>query len=384
MGLLEYCKTDRQREIIKLYEKGMGYTKIAQVLGVSRYTIRGAIRSVKKNAEAQGFSPEHGWHRTVPSTFHVKRRSGFYDADGNLIREWVIAESDKEQRMHAALEAFRLGLADELQGLSKPIAPPSETDTGRLAAYMIGDHHLGMVSWSPETLDDAYDIRISQDLLINAVDKLVTVAGNAEVGVLLNCGDLLHANGLDNTTGAGTRLDVDTRQGKVIRAVGSLFQTLITRMLEKHQQVWIINVRGNHDPDASLWLNEMLSMYYSNNKRVQVFDNFSKWIHFTWGENLVVTHHGDKIRPQQLYENITRNYAEEWHRKHRFCWIGHIHHKQAQEIGGMTIESWNVLAPTDAWHAGAGYGASRSMSCVILDKELGEHSRFKVGIDALR
>lgn len=383
MGLLEYCNTERQRRVIEMHEQGMGYTNISKELDCSRWTVRDIVKTIKAKAAIQGYSPKHDMQHTVPDTFKVRGVSTYYNDEGKPVGQWVKSIADKEAMLQAALEHFKQGLTDDLKGLSNPIDVPKEVDTGRLAAYMIGDHHLGMVSWSPETLDDAYDIRISQDLLLRAVDKLVSVAGSAEVGVLLNCGDLLHANGLDNTTGAGTRLDVDTRQGKVIRAVGSLFKMLITRMLEKHKQVWIINVRGNHDPDASLWLNEMLSMYYDNNDRVCVFDNFSKWIHFTWGENLVVTHHGDRIKPQQLYENITRNYADEWHRKHRFCWIGHIHHKQAQEIGGMTIESWNVLAPNDAWHAGAGYGASRSMSCVILDKQFGEHSRFKVGIDAL-
>ena len=85
-------------------------------------------------------------------------------------------------------------------------------------------------------------------------------------------------------------------QGKTIRAAGNLFQIIVTRMLQQYDEVWLINARGNHDPDASLWLNEMLRMYYDKEKRVKVFDNFNKFIHFEWGNNFVVTHHGDKIR----------------------------------------------------------------------------------------
>jgi hypothetical protein len=76
--------------------------------------------------------------------------------------------------------------------------------------------------------------------------------------------------------------------------------------------------------------------------------------------------------------------AKEWgESKHRFAWTGHIHHKQAHEIGGLHHESWNVLAPPDAWHAASGYGSSRSMTAVLLHKVFGEHSRFKVGAEAL-
>ena len=386
MSLLEYCTTDRQRQVITLYDQGLGYKKIASVMGINKDTVRDHVKVVKKNAAKQGYSPDHDYTRPVPEGFHVKGVSSYYGEDGKLVGQWVKSQSDKEAMLEAALEAFKAGLRDDLEGLAKPIDPPTETADDKLAAYLIGDHHLGMVAWSPETNDEPYDVKISQELLIKAVDKLVSIAGNAEIGVLLNCGDLLHANNLKNQTGSQTHtLDIDTRQGKVIRVVGSLFQALITRMLEKHKEVWVINVRGNHDPDASLWLNEMLRMYYADVDRVKVFENFSKWIHFQWGNNLVVTHHGDKIKPQQLYENVTRNYAKEWgETKHRHIWVGHIHHKQAQEIGGCTIESWNVLPPLDSFHSERGYGASRSMSCVILDKEFGEHSRFKVGIDALR
>jgi alpha-L-fucosidase len=100
--------------------------------------------------------------------------------------------------------------------------------------------------------------------------------------------------------------------GKAIRAVGQMYKRLVTRMLEAHSEVWVINVRGNHDPDASLWLNEMVKMYYEHEPRVIVFDNYNKFLHFVWGKNLVALHHGDKINVQRLYEKITSSLAQEW------------------------------------------------------------------------
>jgi hypothetical protein len=137
-------------------------------------------------------------------------------------------------------------------------------------------------------------------------------------------------------------------------------------------------------PDASLWLNEMVKMYYENEPRVIVFDNYNKFLHFVWGKNLVALHHGDKINVQRLYEKITSSLAKEWgDSRYRFAWTGHIHHKQAHEVGGLHHESWNVLPPNDSYHSEHLYGSSRSMTTVLLHKEFGEHSRFKVGIDQL-
>jgi hypothetical protein len=128
----------------------------------------------------------------------------------------------------------------------------------------------------------------------------------------------------------------------------------------------------------------MMRLYFHNEPRVKVFDNFSKWIHFEWGKTLVVMHHGDRVKTQALYEAVTRDYAEEWGRtKHRYLYHGHIHHRTVTELGGLHLESFGVLCPPDSFHSASGYGSARSMSCVILDKNYGEHSRFKVGIDSL-
>jgi len=385
MSLLKYCTTDRQRTVIEMHELGMGYTNIAKELNCSKWTIRDVVKTVQGRAELQGYSPQHDMRHTVPDTFKVRGVSTYYNDEGKPVGQWVKSIADKEAMLEAALEAFKAGFLEEIDGLYKPIeAPQAAKNSDRLSAYLIGDHHLNALCWSPETGGDDWDTNIAQDVLIKAVDKLVSAAGESQVGALINLGDFLHANSSDNKTAKGTPVDVDGRLGRVIRVVGNLFRVLITRMLETHKEVWLINVRGNHDPDASLWLNEMMRLYFASEPRVKVFDNFSKWTHFEWGETLVVMHHGDRIKTQGLYEAVTRDYAEQWGRtKYRYLYHGHIHHRTVTELGGLHLESFGVLCPPDAYHSASGYGSARSMSCVILDKNYGEHSRFKVGIEAL-
>ena len=385
MSLLQYCTTDRQRTIIEMHERGMGYTTIANELNCSKWSVRDVVKLVQGRAELQGYSPQHDMRHTVPETFKVRGISTYYNDEGKPVGQWVKSIADKEAMLEAALEAFKAGFLEEIDGLYKPIeAPQAAKNSDRLSCYLVGDHHLNALCWSPETGGDDWDTNIAQDVLIKAVDKLVSAAGESEVGALINLGDFLHANSSDNKTAKGTPVDVDGRLGRVIRVVGNLFRVLITRMLETHKEVWLINVRGNHDPDASLWLNEMMRLYFASEPRVKVFDNFSKWTHFEWGETLVVMHHGDRIKTQGLYEAVTRDYAEQWGRtKYRYLYHGHIHHRTVTELGGLHLESFGVLCPPDAYHSASGYGSARSMSCVILDKNYGEHSRFKVGIEAL-
>jgi hypothetical protein len=382
---LPFCQSERQREIVQLRAQGMSAEKVSESIGIARRTILATCARVKANAAKQGYSPDHDMIHTVPDGFTVSGTSTLYK-DGALLMQWVKSKNDTVAMFEEALEHFKEGLIEDVHGKARPIEKPNnDKDPNLLASYLIGDHHLGMVAWTPETGDDNYDISISTKLLFNAVDTLSQMSSHADIGVLINLGDMMHANNLKNQTGSQTHtLDVDGRMGKSIRAVGQMYKRLVTRMLEAHSEVWVINVRGNHDPDASLWLNEMVKMYYEHEPRVKVFDNYNKFLHFKWGYNLVALHHGDKINVQRLYEKITSSLAKEWgESKYRFAWTGHIHHKQAHEIGGLHHESWNVLPPTDSYHSEHLYGSSRSMTTVLLHKEFGEHSRFKVGIDQL-
>jgi UDP-2,3-diacylglucosamine pyrophosphatase LpxH len=383
--LLKFCDTDRQRLVVGLRRDGLTAKKVAERVGIAERNVMGMCKRLKDKAAKQGYSPEHDMHHTVPRGFSVKGVSTYYNDEGQPVGQWVKSQADTQALFEQALEDFKQGLVEDIKGKAKPVEKPTDRKDKNLAAcYLVGDHHLGMRSWNKETGQDDYDIDISCKLLFNAVDTLTHASSHAHTGILVNLGDFFHANNIKNETGSGTPLDVDGRAGMVIEAAGRLYKRLITRMLESHKEVWIINVRGNHDPDAALWLNAMIKMYYENEKRVKVFDNYNKFINFTWGENLVVMHHGDKINVQRIYETITRVLAKEWgESKHRFAWTGHIHHKQAHEIGGLQHESWNVLPPPDAWHAASGYGSSRSMTAVLLHKTFGEHSRFKVGAEEL-
>ncbi|TNF08539.1 MAG: hypothetical protein EP323_01265 [Gammaproteobacteria bacterium] len=270
----------------------------------------------------------------------------------------------------------------ELSGLNEPTKAPKDADADLMSCYLIGDHHFGMYAWSEETGGDDYDTDISSELLMQTTRRLVDRSPNAETGVLINVGDFLHANDTTSQTPSSKHaLDTDGRMGRVGRLAGLLLKALIHRMLKKHKKVVVINARGNHDPDASMWLNEVVRAYFHNEPRVEVKDNFSKFVWFDFGQNLIVVHHGDKIRRSQMYEAVTRNLSEQWGKcKHRFGWTGHIHHKDAEEVGGMMFESWGVLAPPDAWHAASGYVAERSMTCVVLHKERGEEIRYKVKV----
>lgn len=380
--LKEFC-TDRQLEIVEAVIKNKTKQGAAEALGLSRSTVRNAIKGVEKKAAANGVAPNRDVNHRTMEGFNTKFVTSRFDGEGNLQGQYVRQEREKFD-LEAMLEDFRDGLKDELKGLHKPIPKPADTVDKLMNCYMIGDHHLGMYAWSKQTGEDSYDTDIGVNILESAIDSLVARSPDSRHGLLVNLGDFFHSNNIKSETGSGTPLDSDGRYGRTVRMGINLVKRLIVRLLQKHEVVTVLNVRGNHDPDAALWLNEALKMYFADDPRVTIPDNYDKFTHLEFGNSLIVTHHGDKINPQRIYESVTRKLAVEWGRsKYRFGWLGHLHHKEAKEIGGMMFEQWNVLAAPDAWHSGSGFGSSRSMTCVVLSEEYGEDSRVIINPDRI-
>jgi len=381
---LDFCNTENQTEIIKMRISGMSNVEIGAELGRDPKRISEIVQKVHRRAAASGIAPDQNLNREVAPGFTTKRVSTAYNMDNEIVLQWHIQEPER-QKIEELVDQFVEGFKDEVTGIHTPIDPPRSVDDDLMVAYLIGDHHLGMLAHHSETMGDDYDVKISQNLLENAIDRLVGSAPSGEVGVLVNLGDFMHINdSTSSTPNSKNLLDSDGRYSKTIRAASNVIKRTVLRMLEKHNQVWLVNVRGNHDPDAALWLNEVMRLYFEDDPRVKVFDNASKFIWWQWGKNLVVTHHGDRIKMSNLHGSIVSNLRQEWGESdHTFVWTGHIHHKNQEEYGGALFESWNILAPADAWHSGSGYASSRSMACVILHKLYGEQGRLKANIQEL-
>tara|TARA_R110002153_G_scaffold173389_1_gene326120 strand:+ start:43 stop:441 length:399 start_codon:yes stop_codon:yes gene_type:complete len=131
-------------------------------------------------------------------------------------------------------------------------------------------------------------------------------------------------------------------------------------------------------------MNIMLQAFYEQEPRVEVLENAHKFQSLVYGNQLILTHHGDRMKPQRGLEFAVRSLYREWGQcEHKHLLMGHIHHHTAVEIGGMLCETFQALPAGDAWHSDSGYGAKRSMSAIVYDKEHGEIQRHKVGIGQL-
>ena len=381
--LLRFARNDRQVEVIQAVIDHGSNNKAAKVLGCGRRTVDTMLKRLEAKAASKAVAPHKSVNRETMEGFEAKRVSTAYKEDGTVALQWVIQEPEKRS-MKQKLDAMLEGMQDDLTGFKDPVKAPKKVNSDYLAMYMMGDHHFGMLADGETKMagDDAnWDVKIATSILLDSTNRLASRVGDAEIGVLLNVGDFFHADSSFNTTTKGTPVDVDTRIAKTFKLAGRLFQTLINKMLETHKKVVVINVRGNHDSDMACHLSSCIELLYAKEKRVDVLQNYSKFIHYQWHNNLFVFHHGDRMKHEQILQAVIRNLDDEWSQsKNRYCHLGHIHHHTARELGSMHFEHWGSLTATDSWHSSEGYGAERSMTAVVYHKDTGEDSRVKIKV----
>jgi hypothetical protein len=305
--------------------------------------------------------------------FRAKAYSTLKDGEGNVKLVWEKTERDNSRSM---LQSAILELAEPIKGLARPVKAPKAGFCDSLSAYLIGDAHFGMYAWGEETGAD-FDTSIASRDLRAAIDHLVDTAPDSEYAVLVDVGDFLHADNRSNVTpGSGNLLDVDTRFRRVCSMAVDAIRYCVGRMLQKHQFVKLIIAQGNHNPDSAGWMAICLSMYYEREPRVEVDMTPGKFHYFDFGQALIGVTHGDRLKIADLPSIMAADRPEMWGKaKHRYWWTGHIHHTKHQEYRGCTVEAFNTLAASDAWHSASGYRSMRQMQRIDIDRNHGIYSR---------
>jgi hypothetical protein len=375
--------TVRELEILEALDTHGSQRKAAKALGVAKSSIDGALARLNARAAIQGYSPAHDMTKTVPDGFKVKGVSTYYDEEGKPRGQWVKSSAD-ESRREEMLREFAASLADGVKGLAPFVpAPATEQRDDLLCVIPIGDPHFGLKVWSQEGGGN-FDLEIAERLTCSALDRLAASAPPAHTAILLNLGDHFHADSQNNTTTAGTTVDVDGRWAKIQQVGLRAMLHCINRLLERHQKVVVRINRGNHDKHASYALSLMISCYFHGNPRVEVDLSPAAVWYFEFGTVLLGSTHGDTIKGDKLVAVMAADRPEQWGRtKHRYWFVGHIHHSDIKEYPGGIVEYMRTLAPGDAWHHGQGYRSGRDMRLVVFHREHGEVERHRCDVGML-
>ena len=371
--------TETQKRYIDAVNEHGSERKAAKALGVARGSINGALLACRKNAAIRGYSPEFGMTRPSAPGFAVKGTSTYYGEDGSIKGQWVKTKRNEEEAAEVLREFVR-----ELCQDVKPLPPlktsPPHGDADLLACYVLGDPHFGMRAWAPEAGED-FDLDIADRVTRGAVDRLVISAPSAATALLLNLGDMFHADNQKNQTQSGHQLDVDGRYRKVQRVGLMAMVHAVRRLLEKHARVIVRINSGNHDDISSSALALMLDCYFHMEPRVEIEVSPAEFWFLEFGNVLIGSTHGDSAKGPDLPSIMATDKPEAWGRtRHRHWMVGHVHHTDKKEYRGVVVEYFRTLAARDAWHAGQGYRAGRDMQLIVMHREHGEIERHRCDV----
>ena len=373
--------TARQKEVWEAVQQYGSNRKAAEALGLDSSTVDDHVRLVKRKLAREGQAPGHFQSGVAPG-YLMGKVTVQRNKDGEVERTWE-RQSPEQGQQQELLQQFAQALADGVKGLAPVTAPPAHADDDLLAVVPMGDPHFGMYAWAADAGAD-FDLNIAERLTCSAIDRLVASGPSASTALLLNLGDMFHADNQKNVTNSGHQLDVDGRWAKVQKVGLMAMIHCIRRLLEKYQKVVVRINKGNHDGHSSYALSLMLSCYFHNEPRVEVDLSPAVAWYFRFGKVLIGSTHGDTIKGKDMLAVMAADKPEEWGAtKHRHWYVGHVHHHDSKEYHGGTVEYFRTLASRDAWHQGQGYRAGRDMCMIVHHREHGEIERHRCDVGML-
>lgn len=246
------------------------------------------------------------------------------------------------------------------------------------------DLHIGKLAWGAETGED-YDSKIATDRLEAAIEQILSLTKNFPIKeVLFVIGqDLLHTDGLLQTTANGTRQDFDSRHQRMFGLAWRAMQAAIDR-LRLIAPVAVKVIPGNHDQDSAFKIGEVLWALYSKDEQVTIDNAPTLRKYHRFGNTLLGFTHGCYEKHDKLPLIMATEAKEEWSETNFHEWhVGHYHIKRETRYtagdthNGVGVTILPSLSGTDAWHSQMGYvkGPKAAQAFVFCPK-YGEVARI--------
>lgn len=372
-GIARSTFKDRLR---RAAERGLlGYKPVLPGFRVSQTTTEfDAAGNV--TAEHVQQKPELGAAFEMPAGHVVKGVSALTDPDGRVIHQWIKTRTGTEAVVEALKAAF-----DQYKGRARLVPMPRRVDAKLLSVYPIADQHNGLLAWGRET-GESYDLSIGCARLRASMGRLVAQSPSSREALIVNLGDWQHTDDQRNMTPHGHNiLDVDSRYFKILTTGVRLMCDCIELALQRHANVRVVNIPGNHDPHASIALTVALDAFYSRNPRVTIEQEPCDVWFRRFGATLIGATHGHNMKPDAMAMSMAVRRRKDWgETKYHWFLFGHIHHETMKEVGDVRCESFQTLAAKDAHAVKSGYNAGQSLVSVTLHRETGEIGRHRVNI----
>ena len=281
------------------------------------------------------------------------------------------------------LKQIKEQLIEDLRNLSPNVLKikrkrPDDRKDLHLLEISAFDLHIGKIGIK----GDEYNFDIAEERLFSAIEHLLYRAQGYYIDKILFIvgNDLLNSDGdwpIPSTTRGtpqfNTNYHIDmyrTARRLMIKAIDKL---------SKIADIHIMVVPGNHDRESVMHLGDCLQLYYENNENIKVDNNDCLMKAIPYGNNLIVSDHGDGPKTNDLPGIISQRFKNMWSdvdfvEVHR----GHYHTNKAtklqaiEELNGITVRNLSSMSATDYWHDAKGFiGNIKKAQAFIYSRQNG-------------
>jgi len=339
------------------------------------------VRKLRKRIQVSGMSPD--------STFDK------VGLDNNIPHDyrygWVKSETASVFFAKEKTKESYLDIAEQIKSdikkhsfSYKPIKRLKSKVEGNLLIIDPADVHIGKLSTVSET-GESYDVMEAVDRTVSGVLEILDKAKpfNIDKIWLIIGNDILHIDTLHNTTTRGTKQDTDGLWHENFKVARMLYVKLIEELM-LHADVHVIFNPSNHDYMSGYFLADSIESWFNKCKNVTFDTSIKHRKYAVYGENLIMTSHGDEAKESDYAYLMPNECPKEWYEtKHRYVYLHHIHHKRnikylsGKDFNGITIEYLRSPSGTDAWHYRNGYClAPKAVEGFIHSKTGGQIARI--------
>ena len=254
----------------------------------------------------------------------------------------------------------------------------TKTNNPHLLVVDSADVHIGKLASSFETGEE-YNSQIAVQRVHDGIEGILTKSSGFHVDkILLIIGnDILHIDTPKRQTTSGTPQDTDGMWYENFLTAKKLYVEVIEKLMN-FADVHVTFNPSNHDYTNGFFLADVIKSWFRKSKNVTFDTSISHRKYFQYGQNLIGTTHGDGAKVNDLPLLMAVEAKDEWgSSKHRYVYTHHVHHKNAKDYAGVTVESLRSPSSADSWHHRNGYQHNpKAVEGFLHHPELGQVARL--------
>lgn len=360
--------TEKQTQALVLKKEGYTQMQTAEAMGISRW----AVRNLLDRAGDQGGDIDQATQE-VMDHFGLDRPPDRFWAKDRKFSALVVPKKQADQDFIESLQVAFLNI---------PAAPviqaPEITNDQLMTVYPLFDVHLDLLA-AASISGETTNIEIATERLKKNLATVMANSPNSKKGVIINGGDFSHTDDDQNVTPKHKHpLDSSARNYTTVDGSIELLCALIEMGLEKHETVDYYSVPGNHDPKN--WMAVMMALYnrYRDNPRVHIEKNPLEFSIITFGDTLLVVHHGDKRKVKDLILFFAAEFPDVFAAaKHRMVFTGHNHHLKAEDFPGWEWRQFRPITSRDHHAYSNFYSSMSEVLSIVFHENEGEKTGWK-------